>query len=95
MNYYVYIISNFHRTVLYIGVTSDLHKRIAQHNNEGVQGFSAKYHLTDLIYFEEFSSVFEAISREKQLKGWRRSKKEELINKVNPKWKECPESIPI
>ena len=87
-NYYVYILTNKTNSTLYIGVTNNLQRRIFEHKNELVDGFTKKYHLHKLIYYEITGSVDEAISREKQLKKWNRSKKVELINQVNPDWKE-------
>ncbi len=84
--YYVYILTNKTNKVLYIGVTNDLQRRIHEHKNKLVGGFSKKYNLTKLIYFESTPDVNAAITREKQLKKWRRDKKEWLINKFNPKW---------
>lgn len=74
------------KTVLYIGVTNDLAKRVEQHRSKQVPGFTSKYNLTHLIFFEAFTDVRDAISREKQLKGWRREKKEQLIAISNPEW---------
>lgn len=68
----VYIITNFHNTTLYIGVTSDLGKRMYQHKDKLVQGFSCKYNLTKLVYYEQFECIENAIMREKRLKRWRR-----------------------
>ena len=73
--YYVYIVSNIKRTVVYIGVTRDLTQRIEQHKAKLVSGFTKKYNCTDLVYFEESDDIYSAISREKQLKGWKRIKK--------------------
>lgn len=83
-NYAVYIMSNKKRTVLYIGVTSDLEKRIYQHKNKLIKGFSSKYNCTDLVYFEITQDVYSAIGREKELKGWKRVKKDNLILQNNP-----------
>ena len=71
-----------------IGITSNLDERVRQHKNGAFEGFSKKYHRTRLVYREEYDSVFRAISREKQLKGWRRSKKVALIEQQNPKWED-------
>lgn len=76
--------SNKKRTVLYIGVTSDLEKRIYQHKNKLIKGFSSKYNCTDLVYFEITQDVYSAIGREKELKGWKRVKKDNLILQNNP-----------
>ncbi len=86
--YYVYIITNKMNTVLYIGVTNNLERRMYEHRNMHVDGFSAKYKLSRLVYYEETKDVNEAILREKQLKGWSRFKKERLIMSLNPEWKE-------
>ena len=82
----VYILTNKNNTVLYIGVTSNLLKRIYQHKTKAFKGFSLKYNCNKLVYFEEFQSINEAISREKQLKAGNRKRKEELINDENPEW---------
>lgn len=87
-NYYVYILTNKNNTTLYIGVTNNIQRRLYEHKNEKIDGFSKKYHLHKLIYLEETNSIIDAISREKQLKGWNRQKKENLINQLNPSWKD-------
>ena len=69
---------------MYVGVTSNLTKRICEHKNHLVEGFTHKYNVTKLVYFEEYPSIYDAICREKQLKGWRRNKKDELIKQLNP-----------
>ena len=84
--YYVYILSNWDDSVVYIGVTSDLKRRLYEHRNHLVDGFTAQYHVHKLVYFEYTNDVQSAIEREKQLKGWRRDKKNALISKVNPEW---------
>ena len=89
--YFVYILSNWSDSVLYIGVTSNLPHRLYEHKNHLVDGFSSKYNTNKLVYFEETSDVYSAISREKQLKKWSRSKKNELIAKVNPQWADLSE----
>ncbi|MFN2508724.1 MAG: GIY-YIG nuclease family protein [Chthoniobacterales bacterium] len=80
-NYYVYIVTNKHRTTLYIGMTNDLGRRMAEHKNGEVQGFTQRYQLNRLL-----RGVEAAIRREKRLKGWLRSKKIALIEKTNPRW---------
>jgi putative endonuclease len=83
----VYIISNKVHSSLYIGVTSDLKKRVYEHKNNAFPGsFTAKYKLHKLVYFEGFHRIEEAIAREKLLKGGSRNTKNELINSMNPKW---------
>lgn len=83
--YCVYIITNNSGT-LYIGITGDLRKRIWEHKNKIVDGFTKKYNIDKLIYFEQTENVISAIEREKQLKKWRREKKLNLIKKMNPDW---------
>jgi len=82
----VYIITNKPLGTLYIGVTSNLSQRIEQHKNGLVAGFSHKYNLKDLVYYELLDTMYSAIEREKQLKNWRREWKINLINKFNPQW---------
>ena len=85
--YYVYILSN-KRGTLYTGVTNDLERRIYQHKNKLTEGFTKKYNITRLIYFESTDDITAAIAREKQIKGLLRSKKIELIKTMNPKWED-------
>ncbi|MDE7215525.1 MAG: GIY-YIG nuclease family protein [Clostridia bacterium] len=87
-NSYVYILSSQTNSTLYIGVTSDIYRRMNEHNDKVVDGFTKKYKVNKLVYVEEYGSIKEAIAREKQLKGWRREKKEALINSMNPEWKD-------
>lgn len=86
--YYVYILTNFTNSVLYIGVTGDLKKRVYEHKNKVFDGFTKKYNVNKLIYFEECSDVLSAIQREKNLKKWKRTWKLELVKKENPDLKE-------
>ena len=83
--YYVYIMMNGVRT-LYIGVTNDLMRRVYEHKQKLADGFTKKYNITMLVYYEATSNVEAAITREKQLKGWLRSKKIAVIESMNPKW---------
>ena len=85
--YFVYIVANANRTI-YIGVTSDLPRRIQQHRDKTFAGFTAQYAVFTLIYFEEFGDIRDAIEREKQLKGFRRAKKVALIEAENPHWED-------
>ena len=87
----VYIISNKYHTTLYIGVTSDIMQRMAQHRSGTFGGFSARYNLSQLLHFEEFGSMDAAIAREKQLKSWSRKRKDDLISNNNPEWKDLLE----
>jgi len=83
--YYVYIMTNKSRT-LYTGVTNDLNRRVYEHKQKLVPGFTSKYNITRLVYFEATTDIRAAIAREKQIKGWLRSKKVALIESANPKW---------
>ncbi|MCH6200313.1 GIY-YIG nuclease family protein [Aquiflexum sp. LQ15W] len=90
----VYILTNKNKTTLYIGVTNDLQRRIYEHQNGlNPNSFVAKYNLFQLVYYEGFHSIEEAIMREKQLKGWTRKKKEVLIFSTNESWKDLTEEI--
>ena len=84
--YYIYILTNKTNNVLYIGMTNDIHRRINEHKSEMIDGFSKRYHTHKLVYFEEYARPTEAITREKQLKGYKRDKKIALINQLNPEW---------
>ncbi|GGD36295.1 GIY-YIG nuclease family protein [Flavobacterium orientale] len=89
-SYYVYIITNNYRTTFYIGVTNDLRRRLKEHNENienGILTFASKYQLKNLVYYEKFTWIQLAIAREKELKGWRRDKKIELIRDFNPDFK--------
>nr|WP_321236076.1 GIY-YIG nuclease family protein [uncultured Psychroserpens sp.] len=81
---YIYIMTNTYRTTLYIGITSDLNKRVVEHQNGIGSKFTKKYNLKDLIYYEEFSNIKQAIAREKQIKNWKRDWKLNLIKEINP-----------
>ena len=85
-NYYVYIVTNKHRSTLYIGMTNDLERRIIEHKNGEIAGFTQRYQLNQLVWFEHFRDVNDAIAREKKLKGWLRSRKIALIEKQNARW---------
>ncbi|MGJ8664126.1 MAG: GIY-YIG nuclease family protein [Marinicella sp.] len=86
--YWVYILTNQNNSVLYIGITSNLESRIYQHKNKMIKGFTARYNVNKLIYFEDSLNPESAILREKQLKGWVRKKKIKLINQLNPTWRD-------
>lgn len=89
---FVYILSNRSKT-LYIGVTSDLKRRIYQHKTKLVPGFTQKYNIAELVYFEAFQDIRDAISREKQLKGWKRERKIRLIESMNGTWDDLSDKI--
>lgn len=83
--YYVYMMSNVSK-MLYTGITNDLERRVKEHKYKAGHGFTSRYNLHQLIYYEEFQDVREAIAREKEIKGWRRDKKVALIENINPGW---------
>jgi len=89
--YFVYILTNKNNSVLYTGITNSLMRRIWEHKSQLIVGFTKKYNVTKLIYYESFDNPTEAIKREKQIKAGSRKKKIELINKFNPEWKELYE----
>ena len=88
--YYVYIMSSY-RGTLYTGVTNDLERRVYEHRNKLVAGFTARYNISKLAYFESTENIESAIAREKQIKGWRRSRKASLIESINPYWRDLSE----
>jgi putative endonuclease len=88
--YYVYIMTNKSKT-LYTGVTSNLMRRVYEHKNKLIEGFTSKYNIHILVYYESTPSVHTALAREKQIKGWLRSKKIALIHSMNPEWKDLSE----
>ena len=90
---YIYLLANKHNNVLYTGVTNDLIRRVYEHKNKLVAGFTQKYNVDRLVYFEVCSGIVVAIEREKQIKGWSRKKKQDLINALNPEWDDLYRSI--
>jgi len=84
--YYVYMITNWRNEVLYTGVTNDLTRRIHEHREKKVPGFSSRYNLSKLVFFESSPDIYAAIAREKEIKGWIRKKKNALIETTNPNW---------
>ncbi|MGQ2984031.1 GIY-YIG nuclease family protein [Flavobacterium sp.] len=91
---FVYIMTNQNNTVLYVGVTSDLHERVANHRSKRYpDSFSAKYNISKLVYFETFMMIGDAIGREKQIKAGSRKKKLDLIKSMNPEWNDLTYSI--
>ena len=89
-SYYVYIMTNKSRT-LYTGVTNNLERRVGEHKSKAIPGFTSKYNITQLVYYEEGSDINVAITREKQIKGWLRAKKIALIESINPEWRDLSE----
>ena len=92
--YYIYIMASRSR-VLYVGVTNDLARRVNEHKAGHGSGFTGKYRVTRLVYFEEFAEIRDAIAREKQLKDWRRSRKVQLVEKRNPTWDDLAQNLPF
>ena len=90
--YYVYIMASYSR-VIYVGMTNDLRRRVEQHRQKLVEGFTQKYNVTRLIYYEMVEDVHAALAREKQIKAWRRSKKVVLIESVNLTWKDLSDEL--
>lgn len=91
--YYVYILSSKKNGTLYVGVTNNLVKRIYTHRNDFIEGFTKKYHVHQLVYYEASSDIYTAITREKQIKKWNRAWKIELIDKNNPGWEDLYNSL--
>ena len=86
-DYHIYILTNWKRNVLYVGVTNNLSRRLQEHISGTIPGFTKKYNCKELVYYEQFEYINNAIQREKELKGWRREKKDKLVNSFNPEWK--------
>ena len=85
-HYYVYILTNWNAKVMYIGMTNDLLRRVAEHKSKQISGFTKNYAIDKLVYFEETNYVNNAIAREKEIKKWRREKKNQLVITMNPDW---------
>ena len=90
--YYVYILTNWSNKVLYTGVTNNLERRLYEHKNKLVKGFTEKYNVNKLVYYDSTTDVKAAIAREKQIKGWTRNKKNALIENINPQWNDLSEN---
>lgn len=91
--YYIYIMTNKYNKVLYTGVTNNLIRRVYEHKNKLVEGFTSKYNIDKLVYYDCAESIISAIEREKQIKGWTKQKKINIIEAMNPEWKDLYESI--
>jgi len=85
---YVYLLTNWNNNVMYVGMTNNLERRMYEHKKKLVEGFTRKYNINKLVYFEEAQEVQTAIMREKEIKKWRREKKDFLVNSENPQWKD-------
>ena len=87
VTYYMYLLTNWNNKVMYLGVTNNLERRLYEHKNKLVKGFTEKYNVNKLVYFGETQDVTAAIAREKEIKKWRREKKNQLVNRMSPNWK--------
>ena len=94
MDYWVYILSNKTGTTIYVGVTNNLLRRMYEHRNHLLpNSFTSKYDVTKLVYYESTSDVYAALTREKQIKGWNRKRKNSLVESMNPKWEDLYETV--
>ena len=87
-NYYIYMMTNKSNSVLYTGVTNNLERRVFEHKNQELTGFTQQYNATKLVYYEHCFDIKAAIAREKQIKGWVRQRKNELVESLNPEWQD-------
>ncbi|MBQ5791825.1 MAG: GIY-YIG nuclease family protein [Clostridia bacterium] len=92
-SYYVYILASPRNGLLYVGMTNSLPRRLEEHQNGEIEGFTKKFGIHKLVYYEVFEDVLNAIDREKQLKRWTRAKKNALVEKVNPEWADLSERV--
>ena len=92
-NFYVYILSNLRHTVFYTGFTDDLERRVYEHKHQLLPGFTKKYHCHKLLYYEEFPDAESALHKEKQIKKYKRAWKENLIQNINPEWRDLYEDF--
>ena len=90
-SYYVYLLTNWNNRIMYVGVTNDLERRIYEHKEKVVKGFTQKYNVNKLVYYEQTSDIIEALNREKEIKKWRRDKKNILVESTNPLWRDLSE----
>lgn len=91
MTYYTYILTNWNNKVMYVGVTNDLERRLYEHRHHTADGFTSKYNVNKLVYYESSPDIKTAIAREKQIKGWIRTRKNTLVDSVNPTWQDLSE----
>ena len=92
-NYYIYFMTNTSRTVLYVGITNDLKRRIKEHKEKKIKGFTSKYNCTKLVYYEHSEYIINTLEREKQIKKWSRKKKNFLVEISNPNWRDLSNSV--
>jgi putative endonuclease len=86
--YYVYLLTNWNNKVMYVGMTNDLKRRMSEHKSKAAPGFTSRYNVNKLVYYEVMTDVRDAIAREKEIKKWRREKKNRLVESMNPEWKD-------
>ena len=91
--YYVYLLTNWNNKVMYVGITNDLERRIYEHKEKVVKGFTEKYNVNKLVYYEQTSDITAALNREKEIKKWRREKKNILVVNTNPLWRDLSEDF--
>ena len=91
--YYVYMLTNWNNRVMYVGVTNDLRRRLYEHQNKLVEGFTGKYNVTKLVYYETINDIIAALTREKEIKKWRRKKENNLVVAVNPEWNDLSKGM--
>lgn len=91
--YYIYLLTNWNNKVMYVGMTNDLRRRIFEHKNKLLEGFTKKYNINKLVYFDETNDVLTAIAREKEIKRWRREKKNKLVESMNPEWNDLSQAL--
>ena len=91
--YYVYLLTNWNNKVMYVGVTNDLQRRVYEHKEKMVNGFTQKYNVNKLVYYEQTSDIAAALNREKEIKKWRRNKKNILVESTNPSWRDLSEDF--
>lgn len=91
--FFIYIHTNWNNKVIYTGVTNNLVRRIYEHRNKVIDGFTKKYNLSKLVYFEQTHDIISAINREKEINKWRREKKNKLVESMNPSWKDLANEL--
>lgn len=91
--YYVYLLTNWNNKVIYVGITNDLERRIYEHKEKLVKGFTDKYNVNKLVYYEQTPDINAALNREKEIKKWRREKKNRLVVNTNPLWRDLSEDF--
>ena len=91
MTYYIYILTNWNNKVMYVGVTNDLERRLYEHRHHTADGFTSKYNVNKLVYYESSADIKAAIAREKQIKGWILTRKNALVESLNPTWRDLSE----